>query len=83
MANYKIITLAITEAGKVQTNGANAVIFINRGGKDAIINNETITTDQSVNNNGLQNEIDTTEYKITFSGTGTQLVYCRYKVYNS
>lgn len=80
---YTITTETITKAASPDTKGANAVIFVNRGEADAYVNNELISQNQSIENSGLEGEIDNTIYKITFSNTGgqSQLVFVRVKKY--
>lgn len=83
MRKYVITTERITKAKKVDTKGANAVLFVNRGEATAIVNDEEIETDQSISNNGLRDEMDVSLYDVKFSNTGgqSQVLYMRIKRY--
>lgn len=78
---YIVTTQLISKPGDIDTLDSNAVVFVNRGEQTALINDEEIATGESIINCGLEGEIDTTRYKVSFTGTGSQKVYVRMKRY--
>jgi hypothetical protein len=80
---YSISTTIIRKALKPDTKGANAVLFVNRGTSVAIVCGERLEQNQSLSNIGLQGEIDTTLYDVSFVNDGTKenLLVMRIKKY--
>lgn len=82
---YKVNSQFVAENKTVDTGSRlNAIVFTNRGTNPVLINNEPLNEGESLSNNGLEGEIDTTSYKVTFdtSGAGTSLLYVRCKNYD-
>lgn len=82
---YKIISDQLYEDKVIDTtrHSLNAIVFTNRGTNPVKINGEPLGQDQSLSNSGWQNEIDNSQYTVTFdtSGGGTSELYVRMKIY--
>jgi len=61
--------------------GCNAIIFTNRGSNTALINGQPLLQGETMANNGLPGEMDTTRYQVRFTGAGTNELYIRRKLY--
>jgi hypothetical protein len=79
---YIIDTMTVSSAQNVDA-GCNAIIFTNRGTNTALINGQPLLEGESMANNGLPGEMDTTRYSVRFSGAGTNELYIRRKLYVS
>lgn len=63
--------LAIYQIGKYITSDCADITFLNSGTSNVVVNQAiTLLPNQSIQFNCNQNEIDTTNYNIYFSGTG-------------
>lgn len=83
--SYKITTQFVAENKMIDTGARlNAIVFTNRGTNPVLINNEPLNEGESLSNNGLEGEIDTSRYTVKFdtSGAGTSLLYVRTKNYD-
>lgn len=80
--NYRIDSDQVSE-NKVYTlpEKVNGIVFTNRGTNTVFINGEPLATDQSLSNNGQEGECDLSQYRINFSGAGTNALYIRLKIY--
>lgn len=86
MANKYLIETIQYNKANTEVYNCNAVIFINHGTVDAIVNDEPLLAGTAtvpkgiIINNGNPGEIDQTQYNITFSGgVETGLVVARIK----
>lgn len=84
MRKYIIQSEFVAEDKQLDTNERlNAIVFTNRGTNPVYINGEPLAENESLNNSGLEGEIDTTPYRVRFdtAGAGTSLLHVRRKVY--
>lgn len=59
----------------------NSISFVNIGTNPVVVNGLTLQQNQSLNIEGNFNEIDTTQYYISFSGAGTNNLAVIRKLY--
>lgn len=80
---YRIFSERYNE-NTVVGSECNAIIFINRGDEAVTINGESLPSGEMLINNGLEGEMDVTEYNLVFSSTDANpVVFVRKKKYQS
>ncbi len=80
MKRYNIVVEQYGSNYKLESN-TNSIQFVNTGTSNCIVNRFTLLPNQSFTITGNENEIDTTQYYITFSGAGVNQVTVIKKLY--
>lgn len=74
MRNVKFIFFTYAENIQISGDNNNAIDFINKGVADVSINGVTLTTNQSLSLSCHFDELDNSNYQITFTAPGVQLL---------
>jgi len=82
MKPYRIEIQTYTEAGPVESN-CSSLSFINKGTNPATVNGYTLYFGDIYIPTGSQpNEIDRTDYTVSFTGSGSNALVVTRKVYS-